>query len=156
MSIDFSTMRREYGDRGLEISNMPADPMQQLSSWVDEALAAGVFDATAMILSTVDEEGYPDARVVLLKGMQEGNLIFFTHYHSAKGLQLERHPWVALTFYWSELARQVRIRGSVKRISVVDSDMYFAQRPVLSQVSAIISPQSQPIPDRSYLEHAAA
>ena len=107
-----------------------------------------------MVLSTVDEKSCPDSRVVLLKGLEEGNFIFYTNYQSAKSMQIQNNPYAALNFYWPQMARQVRIRGRVKKVSTKQSDEYFSSRPIKSQLSAIVSPQSQEIMDRASLEHA--
>jgi pyridoxamine 5'-phosphate oxidase len=107
-----------------------------------------------MVLSTVDEQGHPDSRVVLLKGLDKGNFIFYTNYQSTKGMQIKCNPHAALNFYWPQSARQVRIKGKVEKITDKQSDEYFISRPVMSQLSAVISPQSQEIPDRAFLENA--
>lgn len=147
-------IRREYGDLNLDDESVLACPIAQFKQWFDEVLHIEKSDPTAMLLSTVDERGYPDSRVVLLKGLEEGAFIFYTNYQSTKSQQIEHAPHVALNFYWPEMARQVRVRGQVKRVSDSQSDAYFSSRPTNSQLSAIASPQSQKIAERRILEEA--
>ncbi|MCC5016288.1 MULTISPECIES: pyridoxamine 5'-phosphate oxidase [unclassified Legionella] len=147
-------IRREYGDLNLNEENIEECPITQFKHWFEDVLLSEKSDPTAMVLSTVDEKGYPDSRVVLLKGLDEGTFIFYTNYGSSKSVQLGRIPYAALNFYWPQMARQVRIRGRVKRTTKKQSDTYFASRPVTSQLSAIASPQSQKISDRKSLEQS--
>jgi pyridoxamine 5'-phosphate oxidase len=149
-----SAMRREYGECALDEHTMPSSPMTQFHLWFDEACLKEEADPSAMVLSTVDDSGCPDARVVLLKEIVDEQFLFYTNYQSKKGCEIETHPLAALTFYWPNLVRQVRIRGRVKRVSAEISDAYFASRPFESQIAAIISAQSQEIPDRKVLERA--
>lgn len=151
---NISELRREYGNNLLTESTIAADPMVQFNQWFAEIQRTNSADPNAMVLSTVDESGFPDSRIVLLKGLEEERFVFYTNYESPKGKQLLHHPFAALNFYWPECARQVRIRGPVQRTSEEQSEAYFLSRPLLSQRSAIISPQSQPIPDRQFLEDA--
>ena len=123
---------------------MVADPIEQFAGWFEQA-ARDVPLAEAMTLATVDAEGSPDARMVLLKGFGADGFRFFTNYESAKGAELEANPRAALVVYWRELDRQVRVRGTVERLSAADSDAYFASRPRDSRIAATISPQSRPI-----------
>jgi pyridoxamine 5'-phosphate oxidase len=139
----------------LERELLADDPIEQFATWFREA-EADVALEQAMTLATVDERGWPDARMVLLKGFGPDGFRFFTNYESAKGVQLGANPCAALVIYWRELDRQIRIRGTVERLSVSDSDEYFASRPRDSRVAASISPQSRPIEreelDRLYRE----
>ena len=154
MGFDFNpyaSSRREYGERGLNKSELPTSPLVLFEQWLKEALASEALDPTSMVVSTVDAEGYPNARVVLLKGLDEGAFIFYTNYESAKGVELDHTPYAALTFYWPGLVRQVRVRGSVKRVSRATSEAYFASRPLKSQCSAVVSPQSRVIETRTQL-----
>jgi pyridoxamine 5'-phosphate oxidase len=105
-----------------------------------------------MTLSTVDERGRPAGRIVLLKAAEPDGLTFFTNYRSRKGRDLMAHPYAALTFMWKELERQVRIEGSVTKVSAADSEAYFNTRPVGSRIGALASPQSEPIENRAWLE----
>lgn len=145
-------IRREYGTLSLNEDNVAECPLTQFKLWFAEVVQTEKFDPTAMVLSTVDERGYPDSRVVLLKGLEEGNFQFYTNYQSIKAEQLKHCPHVALNFYWPEMARQVRIRGRVKRLKKEDSDAYFYSRPITSQLSALASPQSRKIAGRAILE----
>lgn len=147
-------IRRDYGELSLSEQSALEDPLAQFALWFEDVLKNEINDPTAMVLSTVDDRGYPDSRVVLLKGVDSGDFVFYTNYQSAKAMQLVHQPYAALNFYWPQMARQVRIRGRVQRVSEAESDTYFASRPVKSQMSAIISPQSQEVKDRAVLEKA--
>jgi pyridoxamine 5'-phosphate oxidase len=152
LSNDLSKIRNEYLQGELDIEHVLPDPVQQFSVWMDQALLAGIGEPTAMTLATVSTEGMPSARMVLLKGFDDRGFVFFTNYKSRKGQEIAKNHRVALVFYWRELERQVRIEGFVLKTSGKESDDYFNSRPPESRVSAIISPQSTPIPDRLYLE----
>lgn len=145
-------IRREYGELSLSESSVPDSPIAQFKLWFEDVLKSEKSDPTAMVLSSVDEKGYPDSRVVLLKALEEEAFIFFTNYQSTKAMQLQHTPYAALNFYWPQMARQVRIRGRIKRCPEERSDRYFASRPVKSQYSALASPQSKEIADRAILE----
>ena len=147
-------IRRDYGDLKLNEDSAFSDPIAQFKSWFEEVLENEKNDPTAMVISTVDEKGCPDSRVVLLKGLEEEHFIFYTNYQSAKAMQIQKNPYAALNFYWPEMARQVRIRGRVKKVSAQRSDEYFLSRPINSQLSAVISQQSQEVKDRALLENA--
>ncbi len=142
----------------LDLDAMAPDPIEQFHEWWERA-ERDVPLAEAMTLATVDSDGAPDARLVLLKGFGPDGFRFFTNYESAKGLQLEANPRAALVLYWRELDRQVRVRGSVTSISAAESDEYFASRPRDSQIGAAASPQSRSIGrdklDRRYAELVA-
>jgi pyridoxamine 5'-phosphate oxidase len=128
----------------LDRDRLADDPIEQFADWFAEARADVPLDE-AMTLATVDEEGAPDARMVLLKGFGADGFRFFTNYESAKGVELAANPRAALVIYWRELDRQVRVRGAVERLPAKDSDDYFASRPRDSRIAAAISPQSRPI-----------
>jgi pyridoxamine 5'-phosphate oxidase len=134
----------------LDRDRLADDPMEQFAAWFAEAREDVPLDE-AMALATVDEAGWPDARMVLLKGFGPDGFRFFTNYESAKSRELEANPRAALVIYWRELDRQVRVRGEVEKLSPKDSDEYFASRPRESRVAAAISPQSRPI-ERELLE----
>jgi pyridoxamine 5'-phosphate oxidase len=138
----------------LDREHAAADPMEQFAAWFREA-EADVALEQAMTLATVDSDGAPDARMVLLKGFGPDGFRFFTNYESAKGRELEANPRAALVIYWRELDRQVRVRGRVERLSAADSDAYFGSRPRDSRIAAAISPQSRPI-ERDQLDAAFA
>ncbi|EMR04479.1 pyridoxamine 5'-phosphate oxidase [Cesiribacter andamanensis] len=152
MNQDFAALRRDYTQASLEISNTLPDPISQFKKWFSEAQQAGALEPNAMTLSTISAEGRPDARIVLIKDVQEDGFTFFTNYTSRKGKDLDKHPFAALTFYWSELERQVRIEGDVEKVDAASSDAYFGSRPRGSQIGAWTSPQSQEIPNRGILE----
>ena len=128
------------------------DPIKQFQKWFAEAVAAKVPLAEAMSLATVDSEGKPKSRMVLLKQVDQDGFVFFTNYRSDKAKELEANPNVALTFHWSQLERQVRIEGVVTKTSVAESQAYFATRPRESQIGAWASPQSSVISGREELE----
>ena len=135
----------------LRRDDLAADPIAQLADWYQRALDE-VPLADAMALATVDAEGRPDARMVLLKGFGDDGLRFFTNYESAKAGQIEAAGHAAVIVYWRELDRQVRARGPVERLPAADSDAYFATRPRDSQLGAWASPQSEPIASRDELD----
>ncbi|MCH9717460.1 MAG: pyridoxamine 5'-phosphate oxidase [Gammaproteobacteria bacterium] len=151
----FASSRREYGDRCLDEESLNSSPLIQFEQWFAEAVSSEVLDPTAMVLSTVDARGFPNSRVVLLKGLEDGAFIFYTNYESAKSIELEHTPFAALNFYWAGLARQVRVRGSVQRVSRAASEAYFSSRSMMSQCSAIVSPQSRVISSRTALLDAS-
>jgi pyridoxamine 5'-phosphate oxidase len=129
------------------------DPISTLWAWLEEARAAGEAEPEAMTLATVGADGRPSARIVLLRGgAHDGVLRFFTGYGSRKGRELTERPWAALVLHWKTIARQVRVEGSVQRLSAAESDAYFAQRPRESQLSAAVSPQSTVIEGLSAIE----
>lgn len=153
-SPSLADIRREYGSLDLNEQQVQSCPITQFNDWFSEIIAIEPSDPTAMLLSTVDEHGCPDSRVVLLKGVEDGGFIFYTNYQSTKAIQIENNPNVALNFYWPSMARQVRVRGRVQRVSEAQSDAYFSSRPKASQFSAIVSPQSREISSRVELEVA--
>lgn len=148
-----SEIRREYGNLSLSVETAAESPFEQFDRWFKEVLQTETSDPTAMVLSTVDGKGHPDSRVVLLKGMTDETFVFYTNYLSTKAVQLTKMPYAALNFYWPQTARQIRIRGRIKKATKAQSDTYFATRPLQSQFSAVVSPQSQVIEGRSELEH---
>jgi pyridoxamine 5'-phosphate oxidase len=132
-----------------------ADPLRQFQIWMDEAVAARLPLPEAMALATVTADGRPAARMVLLKGIEQGGFVFYTNYESHKARELAHAASAALVFYWNPLDRQVRIEGSVEQVSTADSDAYFSTRHVGSRHSAWASPQSRVVPDRDWLEDRA-
>ncbi|MGQ3888400.1 pyridoxamine 5'-phosphate oxidase [Legionella sp. CNM-1927-20] len=145
-------IRREYGNLSLNENSIAQNPFDLFVHWFNEILKVEKSDPTAMVLSTVDEKGHPDSRVVLLKGCENETFIFYTNYQSNKARQLEQMPYAALNFYWPQMARQVRIRGKVKKTTPQQSDAYFATRPLESKLSAVVSSQSYPVKNRQELE----
>ena len=137
----------------MDIEDLGRDPNAALRAWYQEALACGMKEPSGMTLATVDAHGQPDARIVLLKGIDDdGALLFFTNYDSAKGRQLAANPRAALVLWWNPLRRQVRIRGQVVRLEAEEADAYHASRPRSSQLSAWGSSQSEPVADRGTLD----
>lgn len=145
-------LRKEYSRASLDISDVDKDPIGQFDKWFKEALAAGVPEPNAFTLSTISEGGRPSARIVLLKGLDQRQFVFYTNYQSQKGQELESNPACALTFFWPELERQVRIEGIATRVQESASEQYFQSRPRASQVGAWASPQSSIIASRDILE----
>lgn len=154
--MDLATLRSEYMRASLDAADVHADPFRQFASWFDDAYASKVPEVNAMTLATVGDDGRPSARVVLLKGVDARGFTFYTNLRSRKGREIDANPHAALLFFWVELERQVRIEGTIERVPDAESDAYFAKRPRLAQVGAWASPQSEPIPDRAWLEHAFA
>ena len=154
--VDIAALRKDYTRDGLDESSVHSDPFLQFSSWLNEAITAEVYEPTAMVLSTVSSQGAPSSRVVLLKGLDNGSMLFYTNYDSRKGKELMQNPNAALLFFWPELERQVRIEGTVERASAETSTAYFHSRPFESQLGAASSPQSQVIPSRQVLDQRFA
>lgn len=152
MTRDIADIRRDYEGGILDESQVPATPFELFEEWFALAVDTDPDDANAMTLSTVDSQGLPHARIVLLKGIAEQGFEFYTNYHSDKGGELANVPHVALVFWWPKLSRQIRIEGDVEMVSEEASDAYFASRPRGSQLGAWISNQSVIIPDRAWLE----
>ena len=145
------SLRRDYTAATLDAADVLAEPMDQFRKWFDQALAANVADLEAMVLSTASAAGEPSARVVLLRTTAGTGFTFYTNYTSAKAADLEANSRCALTFYWHELERQVRIKGIASRVRAAESTSYFATRPRGSQLGAWASPQSSVIPNRETL-----
>lgn len=139
---------------GLHERDLAPDPFVQFGSWFAEALRSGIALPNAMTLATATRAGRPSARTVLLKSFDASGFVFFTHYRSRKGREIEENPQAMLLFRWGELERQVGIEGRVAKVSAAESDGYFATRPLGSRLSAIISPQSEPVVSREVLETA--
>ena len=144
-------IRKDYTLKSLEIQDVANDPLQQFRHWMEEAIQAEALEVNAMCLSTISKDGFPNSRIVLLKELDEG-FVFFTNYESSKGKELASSPKASLTFFWPEIERQVRVVGTVGKISEKESDTYFFSRPISSQIGAWASPQSQEISDRTVIE----
>jgi len=149
-----AAMRQVYGSVGLSEADLAPTWSAMLERWLGEAEAGGILEPNAMVVATADADGRPNARTVLLKGLDETSLTFFTNYDSAKGQELAVNPVAALLFPWVELQRQVRLVGPVHRLDAAASDAYFASRPYGSRLSALASPQSRVLADRAQLEAA--
>ena len=139
----------------LHEAELHPDPMRQFAQWFHAAIEAKIPLAEGMTLATVDGEGRPSARVILLKDFDERGFTFYTNYRSRKAIELDRNHHAALCFWWSKLERQIRIEGEVERVPEEESDAYFATRPRGSQIGAWASPQSKPIESRQSLEAGA-
>ena len=151
---DISTDRIDYGQGQLDVSDLSANPIDQLAKWLEQAKQFGAKDYNAFILGTVNGDGYPTTRVVLLRDCQDAGLTFYTNYQSDKGRAIDHHNKVSANFFWADMERQVRVLGQVERVSEEESNDYFASRPRESQLGAWASQQSRVLSDRSQLEEA--
>ncbi len=149
-----AALRREYGDHGLDIPDLEAEPVAMFRRWLDDAVASGLHEPNAMVLATVSADGRPSMRMVLLKGLDERGFVFYTNYGSRKAREIEGRPVASLLFPWHDLQRQVRVEGAVERVSTEESEAYFAARPRESQLGAWASPQSAEVGSREELEEA--
>ncbi|MDB5016064.1 MAG: pyridoxamine 5-phosphate oxidase [Mucilaginibacter sp.] len=145
-------LREEYKSASLSENSTKGDPIKQFEVWFNEAQEANVPGHNAMMLATATNDGRPSARVVLLKGVNEYGFMFYTNYLSRKGKEITKNPVGALTFFWPSMERQIRIEGTIEKLSKEQSDKYFHSRPKDSQIGAVVSPQSQEIESRDVLE----
>jgi pyridoxamine 5'-phosphate oxidase len=145
-------IRKVYQLESLLESQVDENPVRQFKIWWQQAIESKIEEPNAMTLATATITGKPSARIVLLKGIKENGFEFFTNYSSRKGKEIEENPFVSLLFFWKELERQVRIEGKIQKISRLESDQYFLQRPVQSRIGAWSSPQSMVIKSREFLE----
>ena len=152
MNRDIADIRRDYQLASLDEATSMEHPMDQFTTWWNDAIESNIDEVNAFVLSTVKANGAPASRVVLLKGYTPEGFVFFTNYASAKGLQVETHPHVAMNFFWKELERQIRIEGTVEKVSAEESDRYFNSRPASSRIGAWASPQSAVIENRTVIE----
>lgn len=148
---NLADLRENYTRGSLDVADVLPDPLVQFQRWFDQATASQLPEPNAMHLTTVSPDGRPSGRIVLLKGLDDG-FLFFTNYQSRKGHELAQNDHAALTFFWVELERQVRVEGCVGKVSEIESDAYFASRPRGSQLGAWVSAQSEVVPDRAFLE----
>lgn len=156
MKPDIADLRRNYTRDGLLEDKAPDEPLSLFANWFEQAVEIESTEANAMMLASVDADNQPHLRTLLLKGADERGFVFFTNYQSAKGRQLLEQPKAAMTFWWHDLERQVRIEGEVERISEEESDAYYHSRPVGSRLGAWASPQSEVIASREVLENRLA
>lgn len=154
--MDLHNIRQDYAKEKLTIEECAADPLEQFQRWLKQAMEAQVSEPTAVNLATVDADGRPSARIVLLKEVGAEGFVFFSNYHSRKGRALAAHPFAALTFFWPELERQVRVAGNVRRLAENLSDEYFASRPHASRIGAWASKQSEVLDKKATLLATAA
>ena len=153
-NASIAQLRKNYTFGQLLESELAPNPLLLFQIWFDQAIKAECPEPNSMTLATADAAGNPSARIVLLKGADEAGFTFFTNYESQKGKELTVRPHAALLFHWHELERQVRIKGTVDRVSADESDAYFNSRPAASRIGAWASPQSAEIPNREFLEEA--
>ncbi|MEZ4944130.1 MAG: pyridoxamine 5'-phosphate oxidase [Cyclobacteriaceae bacterium] len=147
-----SDIRTDYSKATLDINSVEKNPFAQFEKWFKQAIDSQALEPNAMNLATLSENGRPTSRIVLLKGIENAQFVFYTNYQSQKGKELELNPACALNFFWPELERQIRIEGVVSRVSAETSDTYFQSRPRASQIGAWASPQSTLIKERTILE----
>jgi pyridoxamine 5'-phosphate oxidase len=149
---ELQNMRQDYSSASLSEDSTKADPIKQFEKWFNEAVESQQHEPNAMTLSTATYDGRPSARIVLLKGFDTAGFSFYTNYLSRKGKEITKNPLGALTFFWGTLERQVRIEGTIEKLSKEQSDQYFHSRPRGSQIGAVASPQSQEIASRDVVE----
>jgi len=149
---ELQNMRQDYSAAELSKNATKADPIKQFELWFNQAVESKQHEPNAMTLATATYDGRPSARIVLLKGFDANGFVFYTNYLSRKGKEITKNPLASVLFYWGELERQVRIEGTIEKLSKEQSDKYFQTRPRKSQLGAVASPQSQEIADRSLLE----
>ncbi|MFA5245336.1 MAG: pyridoxamine 5'-phosphate oxidase [Pedobacter sp.] len=145
-------LRQDYSSEKLSKRDVAKDPIKQFGKWFKEAMDAGIYEPNAMTLATTSIDRKPSARIVLLKGYEDRGFLFYSNYLSAKGKEIAKNPVVALVFHWAELGRQVRIEGTVEKLSKEESERYFNSRPKESRIGALVSPQSQIIETKDELE----
>ncbi|KAI9549242.1 pyridoxamine 5' [Daphnia sinensis] len=160
MKTSIAHLRQDYQLQSLDIADVDPNPFVQFAKWFEDTIKAEILEPNAMTLSTATPEGKPSSRIVLLKGLefhhpelQTGGFVFYTNYNSQKGEEMAANPHVSLCFNWLDLQRQVRIEGTVSKVSADISTEYFNSRPKLSRIGAWVSNQSQVVPDRAYLEN---
>lgn len=149
---DYHQERREYEYTELTRDSLHGNPFEQFNAWMDEAMRAHIMDPTAMSVATVDSQGQPHSRIVLLKEIDETGYVFYSHYDSHKGVEISHNPLAALLFFWPQMDRQIRIEGRLEKVSRQQSEDYFHSRPRDSQIAAASSNQSQAVTGRKTLE----
>lgn len=152
MKTYLSKLRKDYKMMSLSEDEAGDDPIKLLEKWLSDAANNNVSEPNAMVLSTVDAQGIPHSRVLLLRNLEQKGLSFYTNYQSEKGMHLADNPHAAINFFWVDMERQVRIVGKVEKISVMESNEYFQSRPRQNQISAWASPQSEVVANREALE----
>ena len=154
--MSLADLRRDYARARLDERDVGPDPIAEVSRWIDDAIASKALEPTAMTLATATPDGAPSARVVLLKGLDARGFVFYTHYDSRKGAELEANPRAAIVLYWPELERQIRATGTVERVTPEETAAYFGSRPRESRIGAWASHQSSVLPDRAALDREIA
>lgn len=152
LKMNIADIRTDYKMQQLTEADVAATPKLQFDAWWNDAVNSDIHEVNAMTLATVNNDGVPDARIVLLKGYDEQGFVFFTNYNSTKGCELAQNKNACLVFFWKELERQVRITGITEKVSDAESAEYFNSRPAGSKIGAWASPQSQVVPDKKWLE----
>jgi len=152
--MDLRRVRKEYENRGLYENDLVSNPIDQFKIWYSEIEEVGYLEPNAMVLSTVDKNGSPSGRNVLLKEIREDGFVFFTNYESKKATDIENNEKVSLTFSWNELRRQVSVEGTAEKIPESESDEYWAMRPYETKIGSLVSNQSSRIPSREELDTA--
>ena len=152
--MDLRRVRKEYENRGLYENDLVSNPIDQFKIWYSEIEEVGYLEPNAMVLSTVDKNGSPSGRNVLLKEVPEDGFVFFTNYESKKATDIENNEKVSLTFSWNELRRQVSVEGTAEKIPESESDEYWAMRPYETKIGSLVSNQSSRIPSREELDTA--
>lgn len=152
MNKQIANIRKEYQMQGLLETDVAPNPFEQFNKWWDDAVKSELDEVNAMTLATASATGMPSARIVLLKAATADGFVFFTNYNSHKGKEVEENPFACLVFFWKELERQIRITGSIEKVSTAESDEYFNSRPQGSRIGAWASPQSSTIPSRETIE----
>jgi pyridoxamine 5'-phosphate oxidase len=150
--MDLTELRRDYAQESLTERDVEPDPIRQFEKWFEQALRAGMIEPNAMTVATSTRDGHPSARMILLKGVDALGFVFYTDYRSRKGAELDANPHVSLCFWWDALQRQVRVTGTVARVSQQESAAYFRTRPHGSRIGAWASHQSAPLASRDALE----
>jgi pyridoxamine 5'-phosphate oxidase len=150
--MQIADLRNEYTFGGLRRRDLDPDPLKQFNNWFQQAISAGAIEPNAMSLATVDGQGHPSSRIVLLKSVDPRGFSFYTNYESRKGRELAQNPNAALTIFWPQLERQVCIRGRCSKLSRQESEAYFKSRPLGSRLGAWVSSQSSKIANRDFLE----
>lgn len=153
---ELAHLRQEYSREELSEEQVDRDPFVQFGHWMDDAIAAETPEPTAMCLSTASSDGRPSSRMVLLKGFDHDGFVFYTNYNSRKGRELAENPYAALTFFWPELERQVRITGLSHKVTSEESDEYFKSRPYTSRLGAWASKQSETVESKMVVMAEAA
>src|ERR1700743_13892 len=149
---ELQNLRQDYSAASLSETTINVNPIKQFDIWFNEAMEAKLPEPNAMTLATATHDGRPSARIVLLKGFDASGFVFYTNYLSRKGKEITKNPLGAITFFWGGLERQVRIEGTIEKLSKEESEKYFHSRPKQSQLGAVVSPQSQEINGREMLE----
>ena len=152
MNKNIADIRKDYQLQSLLETDVASNPFDQFNRWWDDAIKSELDEVNAMTLATASVTGMPSARIVLLKSVSADGFVFFTNYNSHKGKELLENPFGCLVFFWKELERQIRITGTIEKVSAAESDEYFYSRPVGSRIGAWASPQSSVIPSRETIE----